>query len=320
MLADIAKGEDQPQAVARVIDATGADVLVLAGVDHDAQQNGLAALNDTLAAPYPHLLSIPGNIGVPTGLDLDGDGRLGGPDDRQAYGNFAGNSGMAVLSRLPFDRAALIDLAPLLWRDVPDSLLIDRAGRTGDAATGAGVQRLSSGGHWMLPLSLPDGGTLTVMGFHAGPPVFDGPEDRNGRRNADEIALWRHVLDGRIGQGPPGPPFVLLGAANADPADGDGRRDAIRALLADPRLRDPRPTSPGGAAAGGADGHAGDPALDTVAWPAPGPGNLRVDYVLPWAGATVADAGVLWPVPDDPLAPDVAVASRHRVVWVDLVF
>jgi len=91
------------------------------------------------------------------------------------------------------------------------------------------------------------------------------------------------------------------------------------ALLADPRLQDPHPQSPGARAAADSE-HRGDPALDTVDWD--GPGNLRVDYVLPAAGLEVQAAGVLWPQTgrsDRGIdAETVARASRHRLVWVDL--
>ena len=61
-----------------------------------------------------------------------------------------------------------------------------------DAAQAA--QRLSSTGHWVVPVSIKD--TLfTVLTFQAGPPVFDGPEDRNGLRNRDEIRFWQVFLD-----------------------------------------------------------------------------------------------------------------------------
>jgi hypothetical protein len=134
---------------------------------------------------------------------------------------------------------------------------------------------------------------------------------------------------GRSGALGEGASFVVLGDLNADPEDGDGRREAVRALLAHPRVQDPRPASPGGAAAAAAQGGAnatqrGDPALDTADWrDSGGPGNLRVDYALPSADLEVAGAGVFWPAPDGPLARLVTggrrpASSDHRLVWVDV--
>lgn len=315
MLRDIAKGVPQVVALRRVIDRAAADLLVLGGMDYDAGAVALRALNEGLARPYPHLRALMGNEGVPTGLDLDGDGRPGGPGDRQSFGRYAGQSGLALLSRLPIDSDVSLNL--LLWRDVPDSRMVDARGRAGADARGADRLRLSSGGHWLLGLRLPSGRRLTVLAFHAGPPVFDGPEDRNGRRNADEIALWLALLDGRLAEPAPRPPFVLTGTANIDPEDGEGRHEALAALLSDPRFRDPAPRSVGGRLAATDPGRA-NPGQDTVDWPDPEPGNLRVDYVLPGADVGVTASGVLWPPPDDPFAETVEQASRHRLVWVDI--
>ena len=93
------------------------------------------------------------------------------------------------------------------------------------------------------------------------------------------------------------------------------------------------PESAGGAQAarsGGANAsHRGPPAQDTADWrDDPGPGNMRVDYVLPSTGLEVTGSGIFWPLADDPLARLIAkdptggrrpVSSDHRLVWVDLV-
>ncbi len=327
LLRDILKGEDaQVAAVIAGIAALDADVLLLTRFDWDHGQAALEAFAARLAeagAPYPHRFTLRPNAGVATGLDLDGDGRTGQGRDRQGYGRYMGQNGMAVLSRLPIDAAAAVDLSGLLWRDLPGARLPRRAdGGVFPSEAAMAVQRLSSTGHWDVPVILSGGGRLHLLAFHATPPVFDGPEDRNGLRGQDELRLWTAYLDGALAWPPPEGPFVVLGNSNIDPAGGDGRRDAMAAFLADPRLRDPRPESPG-AAAGGFRA----PALarfDTAAWDAAGePGNLRVDYVLPSADLTILDAGVMWPAPgaeaDALLGVDGRTASRHRPVWVDLL-
>jgi len=89
-------------------------------------------------------------------------------------------------------------------------------------------------------------------------------------------------------------------------------------LLSDPRVQDRRPSSEVARLAP-SPGQAGDPALHTADWPEEdGPGNLRVNYVLPAATLRVSGAGVVWPAPGDPLAEAVAAAGPHRLVWVDL--
>lgn len=329
LLRDIEGGKDpQVAAAAAVIVAAAPDVLLLTGIDYDHGLEALDAFAGRLAQAgqdYPHRFALRPNTGWASGLDLDGDGRAGGPGDAQGFGRFAGQGGMALLSKLPVAAGEARDLSALLWRDLPGALLPrgpDGGPFPSEAA--AAVQRLSTTGHWAVPVELPGGGRLTLLAWHATPPVFDGPEDRNGRRNHDEAAIWLRLLDGELpGMAPPAPPFVLIGDANLDPIDGEGRPEALAALLEHPLLDDPAPASAGGVAAaddGGANlRHRGPPALDTADWPdEPGPGNLRVDYVLPSRDLAVSGAGVLWPEPADPLSAAVAAASPHRLVWVDL--
>lgn len=294
LLRDIRRGTDRIAGALGILSDLKADVLVLGGFDHDLNGVALSAFADAIRAAkgpdYPHLFGAPPNSGVDTGLDLDGDGRLRGARDAQGFGYFAGQGGMAVLSRYPL--TLLADHGALLWRDLPDSQLTDHQGRTGAQATGAGVQRLSTTVHWELQVDPPGRPPVPMMIFHATPPVFDGPEDRNGRRNADEIRLWLLRLSGGLGPAPPDP-LVVIGTANADPAAGEGDRPTIRALLSHPRLRDP-PALRG---------------LPTAEWPAPGPGRMRVDYILPSADLQVAGGG------RGPLRPEV---SRHWPVYLDL--
>ncbi|WP_413874265.1 endonuclease/exonuclease/phosphatase family protein [Albidovulum sp.] len=319
LLRDILTAKDpQVEAAAGVIAAVAPDVILLTGIDYDLDGAALAAFAARIGAggaEYPHRLALRPNTGLATGLDLDGDGRLGGPGDAQGFGRFAGEGGMAVLSRLPLGQG--VDYSALLWRDLPGNLM-EGAGLPEEVAA---VQRLSTSGHWAVPVDLPGGGQITLLAWLATPPVFDGPEDRNGRRNHDEAAFWLRLLDGDLPFAAPAAPFVLLGDANLDPVDGEGRAEALLALLGDARLQDMRPESPGAATAarGGANAQqTGPAALDTADWPDdPGPGNMRVDYVLPSAGLAVERAGVWWPAPG-PAADQAAAASRHRLVFVDL--
>ncbi len=170
------------------------------------------------------------------------------------------------------------------------------------------IQRLSTTAHWVVPVDVPEIGRVDLLTLHASPPVFDGPEDRNGRRNHDEIIFWLKYLDGAFGPAAT-ERFVLLGDFNQDPDEGEGIKSAIRSILSDARLQDTAPTSEGSAAL------AGDP-FDTADWDDPVPGNMRVDYVLPSADWRIVDSGVHWPLGDTGEVAE--TASRHRLVWVDL--
>ena len=315
LLRDLLRGDDP--VIAAAVQATvalKADVLVLTSFDYDLDQVALDSFAGQLGLSglmYPYRFSQRPNTGMPTGVDLDGDGELGGPRDAQGYGRFSGEGGMAVLSRLPIRQGEVRDFSDFLWRDLPGALLFD--GMTPEAAA---AQRLSTTGHWDVPIDLPGGGVLHLLAWAATPPVFDGVEDRNGRRNHDEAAFWGALLDGALPVAAPKPPFVVIGLGNLDPVDGDGIAAGIRALLARPDLQDVAPRGTSGRVEAG---QSGDGALDTADFSAKGgPGRLRVDYVLPSVGLTVVGAGVMWPDPSDPLAGVLATASRHRPVWIDV--
>jgi hypothetical protein len=285
----------------------------------------------------------PSNTGIPSGFDLDNNGSVGGPNDAFGFGAYPGQFGMAVFSRYPILRDQVRTFQLFLWKDMPGALLPD------DPATPApadwyspeelAVFRLSSKSHWDIPV-LVGGKVIHTLVSHPTPPVFDGPEDRNGTRNHDEIRLWSdYVLPSRSGyiyddQGKqgglkPGARFVIMGDQNADPFDGDSVPGAAQQLLDNPRVNTSRtPTSPGGpeqaALQGGANlTHRGDPAFDTADFvDVPGPGNLRVDYVLPSKNLRILDGAVFWPLSTDPLFRLVGTfpfpTSDHRLVWVDL--
>lgn len=319
LLRDILSGADpQIQAVSQVIAAVDPDVLVLQGVDFDQDLVALTALRDFLdkeGRTYPHIFALAPNSGAQTGLDLDGNGQVNEARDAQGYGAFFGQGAMAVLSRYPVITENVRDFTALLWRDLPGAQLPQSGGAAFPSSGVQAMQRLSSVGHWVVPLQLPSG-KMTLMTFHATPPVFDGPEDRNGLRNRDEIRFWQRYLDGRFGPEPEDR-FILLGQANIDPVDGEGLKDGINGLLSDPRLQDPAPMRPDGPLSD-SPGQMGDRRLDTVAWDVPLPGHLRASYILPSAELTVIGSGVFWPPVGDPMAETVAKASRHRLVWVDL--
>ncbi|WP_424941540.1 endonuclease/exonuclease/phosphatase family protein [Aliiroseovarius sp. S253] len=320
LLRDILKEDPQIMALAQVISYAKPDVLALQGFDYDLEGHALAAFQAQLAQvgyEMPHSFAAAPNTGIATGFDLDGDGRLAEPEDAQSFGRYTGQGGMAVLSRVPIGEVR--DFSDLLWKDLPGALLPGEDEIPFPTPEALTVQRLSSVAHWDVELRPENAPAFHLLTFHANTPVFDGPEDRNGRRNHDEVTFWAKYLDGALPFPASDTSVVIAGNANLDVMDGDGRHEAIQALLSHKQLQDPRPQSAGGAAAADAD-HKADPALDTADWPDQKPGNLRVSYVLPDTSLHVVGSGVVWPAPDDPFAQTVETASRHRLVWVDIAF
>jgi hypothetical protein len=250
---------------------------------------------------------------------------------------------MVVYSKYPIDRHAVRTFQRFRWRDMPGNLLPADYYSPEEQA----VLRLSSKSHWDVPITVGRGKTVHFLVSHPTPPVFDGPEDRNGRRNHDEIRFWAdyvsparssYVYDdkGRRGGLKPGRAFVIAGDQNSDPLDGDSVPGAIQQLLDHPLVGTRvTPASAGAVEAamlqGGANlTHRSDPRFDTADFADGTPGNLRADYVLPRVGLRVTGAGVFWPVRADPLSRLSGVfdpqwsavggfpTSDHRLVWADL--
>jgi hypothetical protein len=338
--------DPQLRAAAEIVQRVRPDVLVVQEIDFPGEADPAAAARAfaraylaTGGAPidYPHAFAAPVNTGLLSGHDLDGDGvvataadrgtRAHG-DDSLGWGTYPGQYGMAVLSRLPLDVAAARTFRTFPWRDLPGHHLPPDFYSEEELA----ALPLSSKSHWDLPVELPEsrrGGRLHLWISHPTPPVFDGPEDRNGRRNFDENRFWVLYLEGsdalvddagRRGGYAADEPFLIAGDLNADPQDRAGTvYDGVQSagqLLAHPRLTDAGAllTSPGAARierVGGA-----HPERSTVVFDR----GMRIDHLIPGGGAEPVAGGVWWPAAEaDPDAAALAAAaSDHHLVWLDL--
>jgi hypothetical protein len=327
--------------VAEIIQRVRPDILLLEEFDYDAggvalrdfQSNYLGRpQNGSAAIGFAHSFFTESNTGQPSGLDLNNDGSVQGGEDALGFGEFPGQYAMALLSRFPIDSAHARTFRKFLWRDMPGALLPPGWYSPEELA----VLPLSSKSHWDLPVRIGKV-TLHLLASHPTPPAFDGPEDRNGRRNHDEIRFWGDYLDGAAyirddnghTGGFRGKAFLIMGDQNSDPVDGGSLNDAIRALLSNPHVDSSFvPQSAGAAEASTAQGganasHQGDPRSDTADFNDRAAGNLRVDYLLPSKGTRVCGGGVFWPSQSDPAASLVwgdhpPPSSDHRLVWIDL--
>ena len=340
LIRELAAGSEKATAVATIVQKVRPDILVLQELDSDPsgasadffRSRYLAVPHgDAAAIDYPYRYVPTSNTGIPSGHDLDGDGRNNGPADALGFGRHPGHFGFAVFSRHPIDVASVRSFRTLPWSTMPDNAMPD-ADRT-DLVRAA--LPLSSKTHVDIPIRLPDRRTLHLLVCHPTPPVFDGTERRNARRNHDEIRLFADYLDpqrstwirdddGRPGGLIPGASFVICGDMNCDPQDGDSFEHPIRLLLDHPAITSAFvPRSAGGVDAARRDGgknaaHVTSADSDTSDFDDDkGPGNLRVDYVLPSREFVVEDGGVFWPASDDPDAK-LVLASDHRMVWLDL--
>lgn len=353
--------------IAEIIQRVRPDVLLLNEFDYhpDPKRGVLPFLERYLKQPqsgsepidYPYFYQGPVNTGVDSGMDLDRDGEASGKgNDAFGFGLYPGQYGMLLLSRFPIDVDSVRSFQLFLWKDMPENLMEDMRTEDGELWYPPEVQeklRLSSKSHWDVPVKV-NGQTFHLLASHPTPPVFDGPEDRNGRRNHDEIRFWTDYLGpadagsagsgsvgfgnavpGKVAPGTEGTAssradymvddagqrgglrgdrFVILGDLNASMEEGDARREGIADLLGHARVRRGLLPSSDGGRANLADSPLSP--THTAVW------GMRADYVIPSkAGWKVRDAGVFWPTPQDPLyrlVKNRRASSDHRLVWMDL--
>jgi endonuclease/exonuclease/phosphatase family metal-dependent hydrolase len=293
----------------------------------------------------------PVNTGLFSGFDLDNDGtvtstyptpRPSGPDGSPAplppaeqaaarayggdcwgFGTFPGQYGMALLvdERLTIDLKDVRTFQMFPWSFLEGAITPKNPDGTEFYSTEEFEQfRLSSKSHWDVPVILPNGAKVHFLCSHPTPPAFDGPEQRNKRRNHDEIRFWRDYIenssalvddagiagglatraDGRVEIDPI--PFVVLGDLNADPEKGNSFRNPMKTFLLGNRHvnADLTPSSPIEIA--------GLTPSDTARF------KLRVDYVLPSKLIRVREAGVWRQKPSGA----VEFPSDHFPVWMEI--
>ncbi|WP_336596080.1 endonuclease/exonuclease/phosphatase family protein [Photobacterium rosenbergii] len=329
--------------LAAIIQHVAPDVLMLCEFDHPGEGGDDGALEQFcqqyLAVPqhgqnavsYPYRYCPPSNTGMAMVNDLDGDGKITLPNDAQGFGEHHGHFSFVILSRFPIVDKEIKSWQSLLWRDLPGHQMPE--GYYSEQASAE--LRLSSKNHVVVPVEV-DGQHLHLVCCHPTPPVFDGHEKRNARRNHDELVLLKNILEdadylvddkGEAGGLKPDSRFVVLGDLNADMADGDGIKTAIRDLLLHPKVHRTAssgrmtPKSLGGRFLRPWQQRRGRPSEWTHI------SGLRLDYVLPSANLDILQSGVFWPDKKDPLRHLITdergrerpqAGSDHRLVWVDI--
>jgi hypothetical protein len=146
------------------------------------------------------------NTGVPSGLDLDRNGETSAAigrdrgNDAWGYGLHPGpvrHAGAVALPDRRSQRRAHLPVAALERdaRRAPDPIESRPPAQPFHTDHAVWTQlRLSSKSHWDVPIAHP-GGTLHFLVSHPTPPVFDGPENRNGaaQRRRDPAVARIHL-------------------------------------------------------------------------------------------------------------------------------
>ncbi|WP_213996979.1 endonuclease/exonuclease/phosphatase family protein [Arsukibacterium sp.] len=339
VLANVLANGENPQVknIAAIIQRVRPDVLLLNEFDYIEQPNkGIKAFiknylgkaqQGSQPIDYPYFYYSTVNTGQPSPFDLDNDGQATGVGaDAWGFGFYPGQYGMAILSKFPIDANKVRTFQQFKWRDMPGFMPTTKEDGSPWYSEAAWQQMpLSSKSHWDVPVIVNDR-RIHILASHPTPPVFDGPENRNGIRNHDEIRFWLDYLEpgkagyiyddnGNKGGLAENARFVLLGDLNAS-ADGDGDaiNSAIKALVNHRRIQqDFVPESSGAAENAPEVAHA---KYHTAGW------RMRADYVLASEfGFTVKEGGVFWPAksePDHPLVGTRGASSDHRLVWLKL--
>lgn len=325
--------------IAEIIQRTRPDIILLNEFDYSADSNKgvLAFINNYLSKPqrgataisYPFSYIAPVNTGVDSGVDLNNDGSKSGKEgDAFGYGKYPGQYGMVLLSRYPIVASEVRTFQKFLWKDMPNGLLASIKNESGQqwySKEAQSIFRLSSKSHWDVPIKV-DGEIVHILASHPTPPVFDGPENRNGKRNHDEIRFWSDYISGSNTAdyiyddqnkkgGLSDARFVILGDLNSSKEEGDSIKGGITRLLSHPKvMSDVLPKSEGAV-----ENDSENPlsSSHTAAW------KMRVDYVIAAkSGMTSIGAGVFWPTRTSELyrlVENRKASSDHRLVWVDLL-
>ncbi len=339
LVEDLQRDNFQAADIAEIIQRVRPEVLLLNEFDYDPKGKALTnfvthylgvSQGNEEPIEYAFNYSAPVNTGVPSGMDLNNNGKTTDPADAFGYGEFPGQYGMVVLSQLPLDRKNIRTFQKFLWKDMPGAdLPIDQNAKKPYYSDEVMQKfRLSSKSHWDIPVLLGNR-RIHFLVCHPTPPAFDGPEDRNGCRNHDEIRFWADYIDpaksgyiyddkGRRGGLKKNEMFVIAGDLNADPLDGGSRDGAIQQLLQHTLVKDTLPRNETGRLQSQKDGkanlkHKGLPVFDTANFSDRVVGNLRADYVLP--SFKVERSGIFWPKPGEP-GSELIGASDHRLVWI----
>lgn len=284
---------------------------------------------------YPYIYQPNCNTGVEAGISFRG---VKGAQDKYGFGHYDGQYCMALLSKYPIIHSEIHSFQEFLWKDFPSAALPAINGNPWYSATGLEKFRLSSKTHADVPIQI-DGKRVHALISHPTPPVFDGEEDRNGRRNHDEIKFWQHYIGGNLdwlyndnNQKVTGlaanQRFFILGDLNASTVEGDtteinGER-AITALLHDNRVAEGFSEMSNASLIPKRSGTLIESQgsqwqqYHTASW------KMRADYVIPSAfGVTPVNSGVYWPAAGSQQSTLVtedergSSSSDHRLVWMD---
>lgn len=315
----------QARAVAQTAQLNDPDVLILTGVSYDEDQQIAEQLSGYLASgqhsaaglEYPYVFTAPTNSGRESGVDLDGDGSIGGPGDAVGYGEYPGQYGTVIFSKYPIMEDEVRTFQQFLWSDVPES------GMPQDTYSDleASVLRLSETSLWDVPVEV-EGQRISLLTTAV---VSENGTEDTARGDdlrqaiADYVAGQAWYLyddEGESAAGSSAAHYVVAGVPVAKTGP-----ENLDVLLESPMLQDPQPEAVTERPLSGRPGsvwHTDQLATRYV----PGDRDVRASYVLPSSTLQVDGSGVFWPGEGELgyqlVNPRGVYTLADRLVWVDL--
>lgn len=317
LAADLAAHDDaQAIELSEAVQSERPDVLVVTGVDVDADGDVVASLRDDYFAVgrgersgirYDYSYAAQTNVGQPSGTDLDGDNVVGGAGDAYGNGDFAGQRSLLVFSTRPIDTANVRSFNSMLWKDLPGNQL----SASGLGSVAGDSIPLQSTSVWDLPLRV-GGQTVHIVATA----TTSGTSPADALRRADQLRFLREYVSGsaslssiaddkgREGALPAGSRVIVTGALGQEAAGTAAGQLLDGTVLVDPTtasLSELGSTWWGTAMArlqAGAESSRVD---------ADGVGS-RADFVLPSTSLNAVSSGSVEAID--------RAGSTHRLVWL----
>ncbi|WP_258934583.1 endonuclease/exonuclease/phosphatase family protein [Nesterenkonia pannonica] len=329
LISDLAGGNHgQARTLAETVQINEPDVLVLTGVSHDEDGRIAEILQDQYFASgqngqsskhYPHVFTAPTNSGVDSGVDLDGDGTVGGSGDAMGYGSYPGQEGMIIFSKEPLDTDGARTFQEFLWKDMPGSSLSDE----GFTQAEESILRLATTSLWDVPVLVEGHEPIHLIVSATAASDEPGTADRARSEDfaqllADYVASEAWYLyddEGVEGGLRPGAHAIVVGEPFIHEDAGAEK------LTSHPALEDPEPEAVTDTDVSERPGEPSQTDETATRWVSGGE-DLRASFAVPSTGLSFIQSGVFWPGDGEfghrTVDPTASNALDDRLVWLDV--
>src|SRR5882672_1555373 len=152
LLSDLSQGADsQIKSIAEIIQRTTPDVLLINEFDYSPNNSAIDLFQSILSTPqnnlnlptstqptlFPYRRAFASNTGIPSGFDLNNNGKIvttigasGYADDAFGFGAFPGQHAIALFSKYPILDSQIRSFQFFKWKDMPGNLLSNDAALT----------------------------------------------------------------------------------------------------------------------------------------------------------------------------------------------